>query len=172
MGLVCSSCSEFFKLNHSMFFKWNKNGWIVYTFAAETLISVCQCVSTECDSLPVWPCGTPSLLQLEGAYERATHHQLPAHAIVCVCVCVGATVGILKFFPGEWQAYQRPESLPAKPVAHTHWQIYIYIQLKGIPKCAHSIILPKASYVIFMFYSTVSLNTLVCRQLACGSYCC
>lgn len=45
----------------------------------------------ECDSLSVWPCGTPSLLKLEAAYEQATHHRLPVYVIMCVskgvCVC-------------------------------------------------------------------------------------
>ena len=89
---------------------------------------------------------------------------------VCVCLCVCTTVGILKFFPGEWQPYQRPERLPAKPVAHTHTHThtdkYIFIHnSKAYQSVLIALYCPGRVDVIFMFYSALSLNTSACRQL-------
>lgn len=65
---------------------------------------------------------------------------------VCVCVCWRYSRNI-KVLPSWMAAISK--SLPAQPVAHTHWQIYIYTQLKGITLCAYSIILPRASWCYF-----------------------
>ncbi len=158
-----SSCSAHFKLTHSTFFKWNESGCIAYKYDAEALISVCQCVSKECDSLPVWPCGMPVLLKLEEDMNRPpTTNCLCTWSCVCVCVCRCYCWNI-KVLP--WWMYQRPQSLPAKPVAHIHWQIYIYTHSKAYQSVLMALQCSEHVDVIFIFYSTLSLHTLACRQL-------
>lgn len=150
---VCVSCSGHFNLNYSTALSYKRI--CLSMWCRDWFLSVCQGASTERDSLPVWPCGK---LKLEAANEQANTNRLCTWS--CVCVCVGATVGILKFLPGEWQAYQRPESLPAQPVAFT--QVYTYMQLKS-SKSAYSFILPTARWCHFYVLLNSILHTLVCR---------
>lgn len=128
----CRSRSEHFNLNYNtaLFYYWVN--LLINLMQRHWFLSACQCVSTERDSLPVWPCGKPSLLKLEAANEQAnTNHRCTWSCVkgyICVCVCRSYCWNIK--VPPWWMAGISKTRESASTACGIHTSIYLHATKK------------------------------------------